>query len=889
MRNLWMRLRSLFLGGSLDRELSQEIESHIAMQEEEFLKKGMTPAAARAAALREFGGVTQTAEVYRERRGLPWIETAAKDVRYALRGLRRNPGFTVAAVLSLALGIGANTAIFSLFHALMLRMLPVASPQELVSFYRTGGFGMGGSVSYPLCLDFNGRRDLFQGVAAFSGLQRVQFSEKPGGRMEFVEREYVSGNYFDVLGVRSYLGRFFRDEDNRVPQGHPLVILSYEFWHNRFGADRSILGRTLVVDEQVLTVVGVAAPGFRGAQVEGRADLWEPVMMYRGEVMSPNMFWLRLVGRSQPAISRRQLQAAVTVALQQRLQALYGSNGNAAFRKMMMSQRLELREAGVGVSLLRDLFGKPLTILMWTVSLVLLATCANLANLLLARGAARAREVALRFSLGATRSRLVRQALTESAVLAGLGSLFGILLAFWGTHFVLGFLPASEMAFDAAPDALVLAFTLGISLLAVVLFGLAPAMRTTDIDPARGLHAAAGRSANRHAALRRPLVMAQVAFSVVLVGLGSLFGRSLAALYAVDLGFHHQDAVALTLGFPRSWKPAQRRATHDQLLARIQALPGVLSASYGFPAPFANDSSSASIRVPGSEATAKDPVWVNVASVAPRYFETLGAPLIGREFDATDTEKSRKVAVVDEAFVHKFLPAERNVVGRILSFDDKPEGGEPTYIVGVVRQVRQQNPREIAEATVYRPSVQSDSEWDPTIVVRPDRPAAALLPFIRRELEILGPQVALSEPTTLRERVARTIFQDRLLAMLGGFFGLLALLLAGIGLYGVVAYETERRSSEIGIRIALGAERGSVLWMVLRDALLLVAAGFLVGLPCAMAAGRMVSAVLFGIKPGDPSTFVFTGGVLLVAGLAAAFLPARHAARMDPMWALRHE
>ncbi len=888
MRTIRQRFLALFRRGRLDRELSEEIGAHLAMQEEEFRQQGMDPASARAAARRTFGGVAQTEEAYRDRRGIPWLEIAAKDIRYALRGLRRSPGFTAAAVISLALGIGANTAIFSLFHALMLRMLPVARPDELVSLYRTGGWGKGYS-SYPLYLELAKRSDLFNGVLARTGVAKVRYTP-PGGRPQFTQREFVSGNYFSVLGVAPALGRLFTDDDNRVPQGHPLAVLSYDFWKNRFGADPGVLGRKLLVDEQSLTVIGVAAPGFRGVEVEHHPEVWVPAMMNRGKVMDPRMWWLWIVARRRPDVSPKQVQAAVDVLMRQHLAAIYPAGYNEAFRKKALGQRLEVREGGIGLSVLREEFGKPLTLLMAAVALVLLAACANVANLLLARGAARQKEIALRFSLGATRARLVRQALTESLLLAAAGNLLGLLFAVWGQRAILRYLPESSGGgFTAGLDSVALVFTIGISALSVLLFGLAPALGSTAVDPAAGLRSGA-RQAAGGTVLRRALVVAQVAFSVVLVALAGLFGHSLFALRSVDLGFRNRNVYAFNFDFARTWK-GEIRAAREELVAQLESLPGVTSVSYGFPGPFQRGFWGATIRVPGSDRTAREPVEVDIQYVAPRYFETIGSvPLLGREFDRNDTATSRKVAVVDEAFVRAFLPGEAHPLGRTLSFDDsKPEGGAPVCIVGVVRNVRQKGLREKPAPTVYVPATQTDSPSWPAILVRTQMPQAALLAAVYRELGRLGPGGALWEWRTIREQVDDSIFRERMLATLSGFFGGLALLLAAVGLYGVVAYGTARRAGEIGIRMALGAERGQVLWMVLRDALALVGLGLAIGLPVSLAAARTVSSILFGIEPADPLAFVSTAAVLAAIGLAAAFLPARRAATLQPIQVLRHE
>jgi predicted permease len=889
MRTIWRRLSGLLRGNRLERELNEEIGIHLAMQEEEFRKRGMKPAAARAAALREFGGVAQTKEEVRDGRGVPWLESFARDLRYALRGLRRTPGFTAAAVLSLGLGIGANTAIFSLFHTLMLRLLPVERPQELVSLYQTGGW-IQGPMSYPLFQEIARRGDLFTGVIARTGVAKTRFTPRPGDRGQFAQREFVSGNYFTVLGVTAALGRLFTEDDNRTPGGHPVAVLSYDLWRNRYGADPGILGGKILVDEQPFTVIGVAAQGFHGVEVERRAEVWVPAMMAGMRFKDPRMWWIWVVARRRPEVGQRQVQAAVNVLMAQHLNAVYPSTYNAAMRKRALGQRLEVREGSVGLSVLREEFGRPLTVMMVAVGLVLLAACTNVANLLLARGAARQKEVALRLSLGATRARLVRQAGTESILLVAAGAALGVCLAAWGQRMVVQFLPASSGdPFGAAPDSTVLLFTLGITALSALLFGVAPALRSTAVDPAAGL-----RSGNvgqpGHAFLRRALVVAQVAFSVVLVGFAALFGHNLFALRSVDLGFRNQNVIAFSLDLPRELR-AEIRTPTRQLAEQLQALPGVFSVSYGFPGPFLTGVASVSVRVPASERTAREPADVAIVHIAPRYFETIGAPLIlGREFARNDMTSPRQVAVVNEAFVREFLPGEKHPDARTLSFDDsKPEGGEPTFIVGVVRDIRHSGIQTPAKPTVYVPIDQGRNSGLPTMLVRTQAPPAAMLPIIYRELRRLGPSIAIAGIGTLRQQIDDSIFEQRMLAALGGFFGTLALVLAAVGLYGVVAYGTARRTGEIGLRIALGAPRAQVVWMILRDSLILVAVGLALGLPAALAGARAVASVLFGIEATDPFTFASTAALLAAIGAAAAFLPARRASRLDPSQVLRNE
>lgn len=889
MPGIWMRIKELIRGARLDGELDEEVNLHLQMMEEEFRRRGMSEAEAKAAARREFGGVAHAKEAYRDQRGFPWIESFAKDVRYALRGLRRRPGFTAAAVISLALGIGANTAIFSLFHTLMLRMLPVAHPEQLVWIHRTGGWGVG-TVSEPLYREIAGRADLFNGVIASNGVQKVRFTPHAGDREEFTQREYVSGNYFQVLGIQPAIGRLFTAEDNRVPGGHPLAVLNYDLWRNHFGADPAVLGRTVLVDEQPLTVIGVAAPGFRGVELERHAEVWVPFTMSRGQVTSPNMWWLVLLARERTDVPRRRVQAALDVLMRQHLNAIYGPRYDAGFRKKAHGQRLEIRAGSVGLSMLREYFGKPLGVLLALVTLVLLAACINVANLLLARGAARQKEIAMRLSLGATRARLVRQALTETLLIAAAGSAVGIGLAAWGVRVIASFLPEEAgNPFSSAPDLAVLAFTIAISLGSALLFGLGPALGSTAVNPASGLRSGGFDRAGRPA-LRRVLVVAQVAFSVVLVALAGLFGHSLLAMRSVDLGFRNQSVIAFRLDFPRLWKGNFHEA-QDQLMKTLGETPGIYSVSCAFPGLFSSGTmSDASIRVPGSERTATEPVDVDQTYVAPRYFETIGAALRGREFDRNDTATTPKVAVVNEAFVREFLPGEAHPEARWLSFDDsKPEGGERTSIVGVVRDIRQNGIQDKIAPRVYVPIAQHDMTWPPDILVRTALPPAAVRAVVLRELPRLGSGVWFADWTTIRQRIDDSIFEQRLLATLGGFFGLLALLLAAVGLYGVMSYGMAKRAGEIGIRMALGARRADVVGMVLGDALLLVAAGLILGFPLAWAAARAVHSLLFGIAAVDPLAFGGTGAVLIAVALGAAFLPARRAASIDPMRALRHE
>jgi len=502
----------------------------------------------------------------------------------------------------------------------------------------------------------------------------------------------------------------------------------------------------------------------------------------------------------------------------------------------------------------------------------------------------------MRFSLGATRARLMRQLLMESLLLALLGSALGLAFAAWGARYLLLFLPAGAGdAFTITPDATVLAFTLGISVLSAILFGLAPAVRATALDPAAALKDGGSQQTGgaARAGIRRTLVVVQVALSVVLVVTAALFARSLAGLRAIHPGFTARNVTTFDLDFPRAWKRADKARHRELLGARIAALPGVTSFSYGAPGPYRGGSWSAGIRVPGSARTAREGVEVDIQGVGPAYFRTIGTRLVtGREFDQGDMRATRKIAVVNEAFLREFFPGLRDPTGRILSFDDaKPEGGDPTYIVGLAPDILHEGLKTAAKATVYLPLGHdvTETEFDPTLLVQSQLPSRTLFPEIRRVLSQIDPEVALTDPRTLSERVDDSIFAERAVAALSEFFGGLALLLAAIGIYGVMAYGVARRTAEIGLRIALGAAPARIAWLVLGDGLLLIAIGLSIGLPLSLAAGRVSASLLYGIQPDDPLTLVLTAIVLMAIGVSAAFLPARRAATIAPIEALRHE
>ncbi|MBI4892710.1 MAG: ABC transporter permease [Acidobacteria bacterium] len=882
MRTLLTRLAALFRRGSAEREFDEEIRFHLEGLAEEYRAKGLSERAAMEAARRDFGGVEQIREVHRERRGIPAIENTLGDVRYGLRGLARSPAFALAAVVSLALGIGANTAIFSLVNTLMLRLLPVREPQQLVSLYRQGGWGEG-YTSYPLYLELKRRTDLFEGLLARSSAWRVRYSlGGQRGEPAFLYREYVSQNYFEVLGVGPLLGDVFAGADG-ARNSRPVAVLSHAFWQSRFGGDPAAIGRQMVIDEQAVTVIGVAQKRFDGVQVETRTDVWMPVTMSRSKYENAGMQWLWLLGRPAQGVGRGRLQAAVSVLVKGFLDHEYGSKPDTPWKRKSMEQRLEVRSGGVGVSLLRERFEEPLIVLLLVVGLVLLVACSNVANLLLARAAARRREIALRLSLGASRIRLVRQWMTETSLLGAAGMAGGALLGVWGSRLLLQFIPRDEtsLPLNVQPDLNVLGFTVAVSAAALLLFGLVPALRASDLQPNDALkEGGAGGAGSRRNRLRKALVVAQVALSAVLISGAFLFSRSLLEMRSTDPGFRNFDVVSFHLDAPRSHTPQQLDQLRDRLLRRALELPGVVSASSGFPGPYQGGIWSGDVQVPGSR-KGSGMVYVEMQSAGPRYFETIGSmPLRGEDFTEANVLPGRKVAIVNEAFVREYLP-DSDPLQRELSDDDAGAGGT-IQIIGVVRDMRHRGLRERVMPTLYLPVSQAKNSSDPVLLVRSRLGSAALSAALRAEVKKLDPAVAAAGLKTVRESVDDSMYVERLVAAVSGLFGVLALILAGVGLYGVMTYLVVQRTREIGIRVALGASPGRVVWSVARESLVLMGCGTALGLPLAVAGSRLAESLLYGVRPGDPATFVWSGCALLAVGVAASLMPARRAASIPP-------
>lgn len=873
-----------------DEELNNEIQNHLDQAIRDRLERGETAEQARLNARREFGNVGLVKEVTREMWGWAALERLWQDLHYGVRMLRKNPGFTLIAVLTLALGIGANTAIFSLVDAVLLKLLPVKDPTQLVVLAKTTPAGANGpTFSYPLYKDLHERNQVFAGILAYAG---VTFNLSGNGQTERVAGELVSGNFFSVLGVQPLLGRVFSDADNQAPGAHPVVILSHNFWQRRFARNPEVVGETVRLNGYSFTVVGVTPPGFFGVEVGAAPEVWVPMMMQpqvseqKGRLQQRNNFWVKLLARLKPGVSQQQAQAATEALCQQINSEAPGQS--PGLRSFLLQQHIQLRSASQGLSSLRSQFKRPLLILMGVVGLVLLIACANLANLLLARATARQKEIAVRLALGASRVRVVSQLLIESLLLSLLGGLVGLLFAFWATNFLLSFLSQARFALELQPDLRVLGFNLSVAVLTGILFGLAPALQATRpnlIETLKNEIPTLSGGGSRFE-MRKLLVVSQVALSLLLLIGAGLFVRTLQNLKGIDLGFQADKVLLLSLNPGlNGYNPEQVKNFYAQLLERVNAVPGVQSASFA-DMPLFGGAWVDGLEVEGFKGAAGQDMTVSAKNVAPKFFETMGIQLrSGRDFSVQDGTNAPKVAIINETLAREFFGNEKPL-GQRIGIGEKPQ----REIIGVIKDTKYSDLKGQVPRTVYIPLAQTAILGaERTLHVRTAGEPTNLIAAIRREVETLDQNLPVYNVRTFTELVAQTIYQERLIAMLSGFFGLLALLLSSLGLYGVMAYSVTRRTREIGIRLALGATQGTLLRLVVGQGLKLVLAGIALGLMVAASLTRLMSGLLFGVSPTDPLTFAAIAGVLLLAALLACLIPARRAMKVDPQIALRTE
>ena len=886
------RLINVVRGDRLSRDIDRELRFHVEERAEELVARGMAPADAERAARRAFGNRTALGERTRDVDVAAWLESIAGDVRYALRSLRKTPGFTAVALLSLALGIGANTAIFSVLDAVLLRTLPVREPQQLVQLRFADG---GGEFTNPLWEQIRAHDELFDGAFAYS---TQSFNLATSGEARRVDGAWVSGDYFRTLGVRSAIGRVFTRADD-VRGCAPVAVVSADLAARELGGDAAV-GRTLSVEGHPFTVIGVTPPGFSGVDVGTRAQLYvpicaEPIVSGRESAIEGRSYWwLEVMARLRPELSVPALDARLSAVSPPIFEATLPPRWPADIKSEYLRRRLTATSAATGLSDIRQSYRMPLYALMGVVVLVLLVACANVANLLLARATVRQRELATRMAIGAGRSRLVRQLLTESLLLAGGGTLLGVAIAQLGSR-ALARLASSQRGtlwLDLAPDPRVLGFTAVVAVGTGLLFGLAPAVSATRVDPQAALKSGgrAGTAGRRQLTATRSLVVAQLALSlVVLVAAGLLLG-TFRNLVSLDPGFERQGVVVVSTDMQKArLDEARLRVVRDEMLSRLRALPDVRAASASMIVPISGMGWNGDVAAPGFTPKDREDGLAFFNGVSDGYFGVTGTALVaGRDFDSRDRAGAPPVTIVNESLAKKLF-GRVNAVGRQLTMNTADGHQPPKEVIGVVRDAKYANLREKPRPVAYLPIAQIP-EVGPTLAyqLRVDRSAATAVPSIVRALTSAAPEVTL-DVTTLDDMVAGSLARERLLAVLGGVFGALALVLATIGLYGTMSYAVARRRNEIGIRIALGAERRRVLGLVLGDVGRLLVAGTLVGVAGAFAATRVLGSLLFGVEARDPTTFAAATLLLAAVGVAAGYLPARRATRVDPLAALREE
>jgi predicted permease len=829
------------------------------------------------------------------------MNALARDMRFAVRSLRKQPGFSAIVVLTLGLGIGANTAIFSLLDQVLLRRLPVRDPQQLVLLDGPGAFQgrtyNRQTFSYPMYRDFRDRTEVFSGVI---GRMPTALTLTFQGEAERVNGELVTGNLFDVLGVRPALGRVLSASDDGAPGAHPVVVLSYGYWMRRFGGDSSVLNQTLSLNGHPMTIVGVSARGFEGVQIGAPPDVMVPVTMKAqmtptwDDLENRRSRWLTVMARLGPGVTRERAESQMNVVYRQILEAEaaeFPASTSQAFRQRFLTKHLDVLPGGRGLSDLRRQFNTPLIVLMCMVGVVLLIACANIANLLLARAASRQREVSIRLALGAGRARIVRQQLAESLVLAVAGAAVGLIFATWTGALLLAALPgdAADRGLHSGPDARVVAFALALAIVTALVFSIVPSLHATRASVIGALKEEAGSVAGggRQARVRSVLVVAQVALSMVLLAGAALFARSLFNLKSVDPGFAVDHLVAFSIDPSLSGYDLPRSVTmFERMQTDLTSVPGVRAVSMAELGPLTGNDWSMTIKVDGYAAKENEDMNPNVDGVGPGYFSTMGMPLVaGREFTPADDARAPRVAVVNETLARYYFGTS-NPIGRRFGFGrDK---GTEVEIVGVVKDTRTQDLRKEPVRFIYIPYTQDSSLGSLTFYVRAagnTSPGASIREAVRR----IDPSLPMYDMKSMDTQVDESLFIDRMVAALSVAFGALATVLAAIGLYGVISFAVARRTREIGIRMALGAERRRVLWLVLREAAVLAGAGIAVGVAVALVVVRYVQAQLYGLSATDPRTLAAAAVVLGAVALLAGYVPARRATVIDPMLALRTE
>lgn len=885
-------------------DFQAEIRSHLDMEADELAEEGSNPGDARFQARREFGNVTRSEERFYESRRWVWFEQFVQDLRYGLRMLRHNPAFTLVAVLSLALGIGANTAVFSLVDAVMLKSLPVRDPGELRiltwirndkqpdishSGYTTEdpktGQNISGSFSYAAYRQFRDTVPQFLDLVAYAP---AEFTMTADGSSDFALGQFVSGNYFTGLGAQPLVGRPILAEDDAA--GRPVVVvLTYRYWEKRFALDPGVIGRTIAVNQRPVTVVGVMKPAFQGLYPWQAVELFVPITAVAEmrhpwySLNEPNNWWVQIFGRLRPGISDQAAAGAVKATLAHTIEQ---------FQKNAEVPTVLLQRGTRGVGLLRRSVSGSLAILGTVVVLILLIACTNLANLLVARSAARGREIAVRLSIGAGVGRLIRQLLTESMLLAAAGGLLGAVLARPLLQVMTRFVGAGRYntpVVDARIDLRTLAFTAGASLAAGLLFGMLPAWRATRVNLAPVLKGAETATGGPRLRISGLLVSVQVGLSVLLLVGAGLFVRTLQRLSAVDLGFRTEHLLTFQTDPSRNgYEGRQLADLYQRLRENIAAIPGVESVGLSQHGLMQGVESDNIVHAPGFRPTDRKG-GAQLLRCSSSFLSTMQIPLLlGRNLTLADERTGQPVAVVNQSFADRFFPGV-NPLGRTFYLGEQP-GAEMLAVIGVVKDAHYTSVRDKAQPTVYFPyTKQLRGLNQMNFAIRTVLPPLSIAGAVRRVVAATDRAIPVAEMKTEEQQVAESIGPERLFAGLVSAFGGIAALLAAIGLYGVMAYAVARRTVEIGIRLALGARRATVQWMVLRQSLWMVLLGLAIGIPAALALTRFVQSKLYGIQPTDPASFVAAAILITMVGAVAAWIPARRAARVDPIQALRNE
>ena len=816
------------------------------------------------------------------------MDTLLKDIRYAIRGLLKRPGFVAIAVITLALGIGANTAIFSLVNTVMLRGLPVDRPNEIVSVAVRGKDDSMSAFSHPNYKDFRDRNDVLSGLLVY---RFVPLSLSRGGVNERIWGYEVSGNYFDVLNVKAIKGRTFLPEEDKTPLSHPVVVISYDSWQKRFGGDPELVGRDVLINNHQFRVIGIAPQGFKGTEFVYSPEIWVPVAMM--EWAEPGATWIDErnsknffgVGRLKPGVDSRQAEASLNLLAQQLAKEYPDANEG---------QSIKVVPPGFIIPDLRGAVVSFTWIMMAAVGLVLLVTCTNLAGLMLARATDRRREIAIRLAMGANRLRLIRQLLTESILLSIVGGAAGVLLALWILKVLLAFKPPIDfpLALDVNVDWRVLLFSLGVSIVAGAIFGLAPALQATRTNLVGALKDTSAQGGAGKTRLRSVLVVAQIAISLVVLIAAGLVVRTLQQLQTMNPGFDPNNGLTMSfdLGL-QGYDEARGQQFYRQLTERVKSLPGIESVTVANYIPLSLNYNSNTVYVEGKSAERGENVPVAmVASTGPDYFKTMATPIVqGREFTEQDGEKAEKVAVVNETFVRRLMPelqSTAEAVGKRFSFAGP--SGPFRRIVGVAKDGKYFNIAEEPRPFVWRPLSQSYSS-NGILIARTKGNPDALIASVRSEVQGLDANLPLFDLKTLTDHMKLALFAPKVAATVLGVFGLVALMLSAIGVYGITSYAVAQRTHEIGIRLALGAQLGDVLRLVLKHGLKLTIIGAVIGLLGAYLATRAISSVLYGVSATDPLTFGFVSLLLIGVALVACYVPARRATKVEPLIALRNE